>query len=440
MSAIQPNLPHVRCTVKIVAVCLGANFMLQGQPAHAQPSEINLLRQQLAQMQARLDKLEAAQSAAQAESKAALKAAAPSVSTASKSPLTFSGLLQVHSLNFLSETTKNGGLPSRDTFRLRRGEIRLTAPAITDRISATVMFDPAKVVASRGNSATSTIRERDNLLQEIQISYLISKGTKGSNFIDVGQYKIPVGYESTLVSSGAMPLIERSLIFSQRDPFDGGYGDVRDTGIQLRGTTPDFDYRIGVFNGLGDRQNGLSLSDNKALLGLVAYKGIKNLTMGISGGQGNTGVNNFTVTNGVTSTIVSRDHRSLFNVFGFYKKEKLSLQGEYLVGKAAPILVESNTIAGRDIRGYYGTFSYLLTPKIEGVLRFDHLNTNTNAADADANDFIMGLNYYIKGNNAKVQTNLIKRNGGGNAPTSNVPSNNLRNDRLELRTAFQVAF
>jgi hypothetical protein len=61
-------------------------------------------------------------------------------------------------------------------------------------------------------------------------------------------------------------------MFTQRDPFDGGYGDVRDTGVQLRGTQGQFDFRLGVFNGFGDRQNTLAVSDAKAVLGMLTFR------------------------------------------------------------------------------------------------------------------------------------------------------------------------
>lgn len=448
------HLPSGTAT-KIVGAFLGASFALHGQPAHSQvaqtqPSEIELLRQQVAELQARLERLEAAKNApatpnAPAATPAATPAtpngAVPTVTSNSKLPIVVSGLLQVHALDFASESRRSGGLVGVDTFRLRRGEIRLTAPAITDRISGVVMIDPAKVVAQRGSTSTSVIRERDNPLQDIQLSYQLSKSLTGPKFIDVGQFKIPVGYES-LLSSGGLQTVERALLFTQRDPFDGGFGDVRDTGIQLRGTAAgQFDFRLGLFNGLGDRQNGLALSDAKAILGRLAYRPrrAQGLEIGVSGGRGNTGVNSFiTVTNpaGVTTTtnVVRRDNRSLFNAFLAYKRDKLSLQSEFLRGQAAPISVGANTVAGRDIQGYYGSLGYLFRPQIEGVLRYDHFDSNRDVSNADLTDITLGLNYYLKGNNAKIQSNLVRRSSNPGAPAA------LRNDRYEVRTNFQVAF
>lgn len=417
---------------------VAASLSFGATPARAQPSEIDVLRQQLAELQARLEKLEAAKTEA---AKVDVKVVAPSVTSNSKTPVVVSGLLQVHALDFESERRRTGGLIGNETFRLRRGEIRLTAPAITDKISGTIMFDPAKTLSQRGSSSTGVLRERDNILQEIQLTYALSKGVNSANFIDVGQYKIPVGYES-LTSSGALPTVERALLFTQRDPFDGGYGDVRDTGIQLRGNSGPVDFRLGLFNGLGDRQNGLALSDAKAVLARLAFKPrrVRGLEIGVSGGRGNTGVNTFITTVNpttgatTTTTVVRRDKRSLFNAFAAYKRDKLTLQSEFLTGKAAPIEIGTNNIAGRDIIGYYGHIGYLLKPQLEAILRYDHLDTNRDADNADLTDITLGLNYYLRGNNAKIQSNLIRRSSSAGAPAA------LRNDRYELRTNFQVGF
>ena len=421
-----------------------AAMMVSSSPARAQETEVQALRRQIEELSARLEKIEADnKKQAEAKEKAAAAAkAAPAVTT--KSPVVISGLLQVQSLNYFSQSGSGNNAPN--TFRLRRGELRLTAPRITDRISGTVMFDPAKATSTRGagfgETASNTIRARDNILQEIQISYLLKKAREGSKdnaYIDFGQFKIPVGYES-LQSSSGLPLVERALIFTQRDPFDGGYGDVRDTGIQLRGTQSKFDYRLGIFNGFGDRQNTLAISDAKAFLGQLAYHPNSALTFGVSGGTGNTGFRN-------TGSLLEgpRSKRNIFNTFAAYKKNKLSLQAEYLQGKAQGITAITAgvpTTSLRDISGYYGSVAYAFSPKIEGVFRYDYLNADRNGSgDTSVRDLILGLNYYIKGNNAKIQANLIRRNGASDlAFGSSNPASDIRDDRTELRLQGQVAF
>ena len=402
----------------MLAGLVGAGSAFYGAPAQAQQSELDVLRAQVAELQKRIDDLDTAQKA----TAKTVSGAKPVVNT--KTPVVVSGLLQVHLLDYLDQGgTSDTRTP--DTFRLRRAELRLTAPKITDKFSATVMFDPAKSTSSRA---------RDDILQEIVLSYDINKTAKNSNAIDIGQFKIPVGYES-LVSSSALPLVERPLIFTVRDPFDGGYGDVRDTGAQLRSTFQDFDLRVGVFNGIGDRQNARALSDNKAILGRLAYTGVKNLTLGVSGGAGNTGTTQ--TAGGVTAT--RRADRTLFNLFAAYNKNKIYAATEYLRGDAVPINLRAangNTtainVAGRDIAGYYGTLGYMITPKLQGVFRYDNLDTDRNAGNSTLEDYTLGLNYFLKGNEAKLQFNVIDHQGDAGARGYR--------DGTELRTAFQAAF
>ena len=399
-----------------VAAIAGAGLAFSGAPAHAQTTEMDELRAQLAELQARLDKLATQQEAQQKT----LDNAKPVVST--KTPIKISGLLQVHTLDYFDQGG-NSNTRTADTFRLRRGELRITAPQITDKVSATVMFDPAK--------DTTSSRARNNILQEIVVSYAVDK----RNSVDIGQFKIPVGYES-LVSSSALPFVERPLIFTARDPFDGGYGDVRDTGVQLNSQfSRDFNVRLGVFNGVGDRQNALALSDEKAILGRLDYNGVKNLTLGISGGVGNTGTSS--TANG--STVTRRAHRNLLNLFAAYNKAKIYAAAEYLRGNAVPITFGTNNannapiiVNGRDIQGYYGAVGYMFTPKLQGLFRYDNLDTNRDASNMTLQDYTLGLNYFLKGNEAKVQFNIVNHNGDAGAVGFR--------DGTELRTAFQASF
>ena len=439
MNVSSPSRPGATRSRAALFAFVSATVAIYGVPAQAQQSEIEVLRAQIAELQNRLNTIEDNQKKA-----ADTTRATPPITA--RQTVNISGLLQVHSLNFLNEDVNNGGTRGTDTFRLRRGEIRITAPSITPRVSGTLQIDPAKAAATRNTSGgTSATRLRDNVLQEIQISYQLNRNATNtnSNFVDVGQYKIPIGYES-LVSSGGLQNVERALIFTQRDPFsDTGYGDVRDTGIQLRGTLNQFDYRIGVFNGFGDRQNGLALSDAKAVLARLAYRPAfaPGLEVGVSGGRGRTGAD-VTLGTGATAVVNPRVDRDLLNFFAAYKKNKLTLQGEYLRGDSQDVSTAVGTPPvqvnqTRDISGFYGHVGYLFTPKLEATLRLDRFNGNRRVtSDSRVEDLTLGLNYYIKSNNAKIQTNLVRRDSDGGGGLSSA----LRNDRYELRTNFQISF
>lgn len=406
--------------LKAASLSVFALALIAGAPAYAQQTETQALRTQIEELQKRLDAIEAAQ-AAQASS------STPNPLT-TKEKVILSGLLQVHGLGFPSEDVRTGGTRGTDTFRLRRGELRLTAPAITSRISGTIQIDPAKSVSGRSNIQNGqniNIRARDNVLQEIAISYLLKQNAAKTTTatVDVGQYKIPFGYEGDRVSSAALTFVERALLFTQRDTQDGGYGDVRDTGVQIKGTLGgQFDYNLGVFNGLGELQNTTAVSDQKAFIGRLIYRpsGLQGLQIGASAATANS----------ATPTSSTRLDRDMYNGFVVYKKDKIGLQAEYLSGESQ-VRGAANT---SKVRGYYGSLSYLFTPKLEGAFRYDYFDANRSLAQSDVEDYTLGLNYYIKGNNAKIQANIVQRNGSANAPAG------LRNDRTELRTNFQISF
>lgn len=376
--------------------------------APGSPEEVAQLRALVNALSMRLQTLEDAQK------KTAEIVAKPNVSTGSKLPITISGLLQVQGLAGLNQNGRDAR--SNDTFRLRRGELKITGQ-ITRRLKASAMFDIAK-------TQSSSDRPSDSVLQEIVLSYLLNenKARGTSNTIDIGQFKIPVGYEGDLVSASATQTIERALMFQNRDPFRGGYGDKRETGVQLRGERGKFAYWIGTFNGLGERQNDVALSDNKSVLARLIYQpnGKSGLRLGVSGGVGNTG--NPTAGG-------PRLDRNLLNLFAVYKKNKITAQTEYLTANSQTI---ADTFV-RDVRSYYGSVGYLFTKKLEGVARYDVFDF-TNGASGKISEATLGVNYYIHGNNAKIQANVVQRNGDENAPSG------FRNDGVQLRTSFQAAF
>ncbi len=421
----QKSLFLSRRSLSAVAALMGAAVALGGVPAQAQQSEIDILRQQLAEMQARLDKLEAG--------KVDVKAITPFINSGSKLPVTVSGLIQVRGDNFFGDD-RVAATRQADTFRLRRGELRVTGALLRDKantydkLTGSAMFDIAKVGINNASP-----------LQELVLAYNINKTLTSANSIDFGQFKLPFGYEGD-VSTGALQMAERALFFRNgTDPFGGRAGDIRDTGVRLRGNFSQFAYDLGVFNGLGERQNQLALSDTKAFVGRFIFKptAIQGLQLGVTAARGNQ--RNNTVTTTATppvTTTNNRAERDLLNAFVVYKLNKITAQAEYFNSD----FVNSTVGAGsrRDRDSYYAHLGYLfkgtqLNPVFEGVVRYDTLKID-NAPGVISNttkESTIGFNYYLKGNNAKIQTNLVKVEGNAVAAST---------DRTELRTQLQVAF
>lgn len=402
--AVQPETGKVEAKIVETAAIGDDQAKVVEVAATNETEELRALVKQLTE---RLDKLEGEQK------KTAAAVAKPSVS--SKLPITISGLLQVHGI----ATTSESGPDSRssDTFRIRRGELKISGN-ISPRISAYAQLDLAKVQDSNDRAA-------DTILQEIVLSYLVNQNKErgSSHYIDVGQFKLPIGYEGDQVSSSALQTIERALMFGSRDPWRGGYGDKRETGARLRGNFGQIEYQLGVFNGLGERQNTTSVRDNKAVVGRLAFrpKSVKGLLVGVSAAKGNTG----NPTSGG-----ARLNRDVLNAFVAYQRDKLTLQAEYLKGDA--VQIDGGNL--RDVRSYYGSAGYKFTNKLEGVVRYDVFDFTRGVSGGDISEATLGLNYYIKGNNAKIQANIVKRSGDDFAPSGS------RNDSTQFRTNFQVAF
>ncbi len=326
-----------------------------------------------------------------------------------KPAITISGLAQIHARGFADQSGPVAETP--DTFLLRRAEIRLTA-AITPRISGYISIDPAKQLSV----GTSGVAQSSNILQEVVISYQLAPKT----FVDVGQFKIPVGYEGDLVSSSALQNIERALMYQARDPRGGGQGDIRDTGIRVRATTGPFEWHLGAFNGLGERQNTTAASDGKALVvrSLYNVSAIEGLRLGISGGY---------------ASGSAQPRRTIATAFAVYKRRALTVQTEYAAGKHR-----------FEPRGYYAHVGLAVTPKIETTARYDLYDFDRGGAgDTAVRDASIGVNYFLRGNNAKIQANLIHRDGGRDLANAAVfPANAaaFANDGTQVRLNFQVAF
>ena len=427
----------------------------------ANQTELDALRAEITALQARLDKLESAQPTPGTSGTPSGTAGTPSGTNAapaaattpvvSKLPVTVSGLLQVNARAYGDQSGPAGR--SYNTLQLRRGEIRLTG-GITDRISGTIMFDPAKQTAATSTSTvnaktgavttTVTPTQSANPLQDLIVSYLLNKTPSNTNSIDIGQYKIPIGYEGDLVSSSAIPTVDRALMYQARDPFGGGNGDIRDTGVRLHGTAGALDYQAGVYNGLGERQNALAAGTGKAFIGRLMYSpaSVPGLALGISGGDGDT--------SNISGPGNSKVRRNIYNAFVNYGHDKFSARAEYLTGKNQVLVSSTGGGPNRDIRSYYGLLGYSFTKKIELVGRYDYFDfahglvpAAGKSSDSNVTEATLGLNYYIRGNNAKIQANIVRRNGGAGLIGANGFSSNgtsFGNSSTQLRTNFQIAF
>ena len=420
-------------------------MILASPIAHADDAaEIAALKKLVVDLSARLDKM---------EKRAAKEKATAGVPVRVKGgeKVTISGLMQTNVRLFAGQTA---GFERSDTFQLRRANLTLESE-ISKKLRAEIGLNFAKRLRLINTplAGSGNVDQRSTPLQTLELSYQLRRKNKDNrDYLDVGQFSLPIGYEGDQVSSSDLQTVDRALMFTQRDAFDGGYGSVHDTGLQLRGVHGRFDYRFGIFNGLGERQNTTALSDAKAMVARLIYRPtqIQGLKLGVSAALGNT--RNTAPPGGLPGREVlsNRADRSIWTLLAAYKQRKWTLQSEYMqaVSQLEDVVglppAPGRSLARREIQSYYGSAGYRFNRHIEGVMRYDTFNFDRKLANAAAQDFTLGLNYYLAGSDAKIQANLVRRLGGVGITTGNqFPSgtaHDYQNDRTEFRVNFQCAF
>ncbi len=313
-----------------------------------------------------------------------------------------SGTLQLDGLLQIWFVHDPKATDSEDTFRLRRGEIKLSGE-IVPKIQWTIMVDPAKEL--KVNKTTTTIGtttvvedvsvdQQSKILQELffRIGYL------PYHLVDLGQFKIPVTEEGRR-SSAQLDTIERSIIGRT-------YGDKRDIGFQVTGNFPWVEYRIGLFNGEGINQT--DKNNQKDYTGLLIAKPLLGLEVGGSGYRGSLGK--------------SATDRDRYGAELRYQYQDLSFKSEAMWAK------DGTTYSN----GWYLQLGYFILPKqLQGVVKYEGFDPDQSKSNDKEHDLTIGINYFIKGHNAKTQLNYTNKD---------FQSARTEKDNNQILAALQIAF
>lgn len=203
--------------------------------------------------------------------------------------------------------------------------------------------------------------------------------------LQIGQFKTPFGYEQ-LHSDTKELTIERSL---PNDALTAG----RQIGLGLSGTVANkrVTYSVGAFNGNGTN-NGFNDNDQFMYAGRVAVtawsRGTDKLALGANGFWSND-----------TGTFTG--HHTGTGLDGQLALGRFDLNAEYLH-------LISNRLTGADTtaRGWSALAAYYVVPKtLQAVLRFESYDTNIRTADTTSEAWVLGMNYYIKGDDLKLAFN-----------------------------------
>lgn len=200
--------------------------------------------------------------------------------------------------------------------------------------------------------------------------------------LQLGQFKTPFGYEQ-LTSDTKTLSVERSL------PNDL-LTVSRQIGFGVSGSflNKRLSYSVGAFNGNGVN-NGNNDNDQFMYAGRLAATawshGADKLTVAANG-----------YWSPDTGTFTGR--RTGRGVDAQLTLGRFDLQGEYLK-------VLQNRLTGADTTadGWYGLVGYYIIPKsLQAIVRYESYNANVNLPGLVSKNWVLGGNYYIKGDDLKL--------------------------------------
>jgi Phosphate-selective porin O and P len=286
------------------------------------------------------------------------------------------GLLMQSWLCFDDANACGGGDTS---FRVRRAEVHVKGAILPKRVTYEVMFDVAKVLepttvqidTPSGPVSVKQPVSALSMFQDFKITYV----TRYAD-ITTGQFKIPVSWEGSN-SSSKLILPERALVSRT-------FGDKRDLGVQASKKFDTWSYTAGIWNGAG--LDAIDTNDGKDLgVRLEAYP-VAGLTIG-----------------GVTYDSVGdrKDAGTKDRWEGDvrYDHQHLLVQGEFIQARD----VKAAGAAAVSSHGFYAALGYTLPSQVQPVVRVGWFDPDTSTADDATTHFDVGVNYYIRGQNLKLQ-------------------------------------
>lgn len=303
----------------------------------------------------------------------------------------------------------SGDKAFRDTFRLRRAQLRFTGD-INENIRWVVMLDAAKALAVNNSFADingsqavieSRVEQASRILQDAYIRLDYTNKAR----VEMGQFKVPISLEMNQ-QAASLDTVERALFISD----SRGIGVARDLGVMVHGRVlPQLDYQFGAFNGSGESQNEVDRNQRKAFIGRVTVRPLKGLQLGASGAWAGDG-----------SRLDSPRRDRLGGEVSF-NRAKFIIKSEVM------------TLVDSDIHrlGYYAHIGYRVAPRFEPIFRFDSFDPNTGIENSEAGvterDYIAGFNYFLAESRLKLQFNYLRKTfDNGLLPSRNLVLVNLQ--------------
>lgn len=395
-----------------VAVCLAAFLLCSGTAiAQAQDdlnSQISQIKQQVDDLQRKLDALEKAQTGqpASAEDTAAMKSTLQQLSDVVTEPegavqtaiadvnklkkIKVSGYIQARYESYHAPkgvTDKGDNLAPDNRFYMRRARFKITGQP-TDTTIGVVQLDLSGIDRTK-------VETKDVYVE----FHPWGVGVPAPFFVRMGQQNVPFGYIIER-SSSAREVPERAKVFAGTTvafpkvggvasvpSFNGLFPGERDKGICLFSTeTSKVDWALGILNGTGTKSGAFGSSflvdggkyednnGNKAIVGRVRYPIAWNCNLGGSFYKGSQAV--MPVSNASSASMVDQTRWGADLQYYF---QDASVKAEYVTGDEPYYSNTSTTANGtsgsnRKVSGWYVVGVKNLGPKYQAVAQYDVLD------------------------------------------------------------------
>jgi phosphate-selective porin len=263
-------------------------------------------------------------------------------------------------------------------FFLRRARLNATATFAEDFL--------AKIEADFG---ANTLGASSSFRAQLTDGY-VQWNKYGFAVLRMGQFKTPFGYEQ-LASDIKTHTIERSLpndrLTFSRQVGASVSGDV----LQKR-----ISYSVGAFNGTGVNT---STNDNDQFMWVGRVSGVAVETkLGATSLKWSLGTNALTTRD--TGTFTGR--RKGYGVDTQLAVGPGDIWAEWLRNESRP------TVGGViKSEGYSLLAAYKVTPKWQGVVRYESYDSNTATGNTTTKVWTTGVNYFLKGDDLKLSLNYL---------------------------------
>ncbi len=262
---------------------------------------------------------------------------------------------------------KNAGT---STFRLRRAEMSYDGK-VAEIVKYRLMIDPTQIwngnqtVTSTGTvgtggkvSVTGTVAVKD-ILQDAYVGAMVPY-----HEVRLGQFKLPITMEGYGSSS--------KLDFAERSIMGRTFGDQRDIGVMvLSDGLPYVEYEAAIVNGTG--KNVYDNSPHKAGVARLVVKPYPGIAVGGSGEAAQL----YDPSAGTTRHQNRAGAEAALEMYG------VSLKAEYMKGVTGVYDSTAKALTTLKPAGYYGTLGYRFLPGVQGVVRYEHFDSDTSTSTDD---------------------------------------------------------